>query len=96
MPEAPPPAKVPRLCDTRVRDAPNCWAPPVEAGPPCPFAMPTPLPMPPPFMLPQPVLVEPVDPRRARFKCGTKFPMAGLLREEGGIFGHMDRVRGPL
>ena len=94
MPEAqPPPAKVQRLSDTRVRDAPNCWAPTVEAGPPCPFAMPTPLPMPLPFMLPQPVLVERVDPRRARFKRDPKWPMAGLLREEGGIFGHMDSLK---
>ena len=75
------------------------WAPPVAVALPCPFSAPTPLqpplPMPPPFVLPPSVLDEPVDPRRARFKRDPKWPMAGLLREEGGIFGHMDRVRGP-
>jgi hypothetical protein len=40
------------------------------------------------FVLPLPEV--PIDARRENFKTSKKFPMAGLLREEGGIFGWLD------
>ena len=32
------------------------------------------------------------DPRRNKFTSNKKFPMAGMLREDGGIFGFMDKI----
>jgi len=32
------------------------------------------------------------DPRRRKFRKESKFPLSGLLREEGGVFGFLDRV----
>ena len=54
---------------------------------------PTPLPEPPPLIpfLPRP---HTQDPRRAKFTIRDKrFPMAGLMREDGGVFAFMDSVR---
>ena len=55
-----------------------------------------PLPLPPPMppLLPRPQLPPPTeDPRRAAFKCrDPRFPMAGAMREDGGVFAFIDRV----
>lgn len=43
-----------------------------------------------PTALPEP----PEDPRRAKFTVRDKrFPMAGLMREDGGVFAFMDTIR---
>jgi len=60
----------------RPRDAPHLWTPSALATPLVPLL---------PFV---PLLPSApwVDPARARLKCDPVFPMAGLMREEGGVF----------
>lgn len=54
----------------------------------------TPQPEPPQPLPPQPrPTVEPIDTRRNKFKRDPKFPMAGLLREDGGIYGFLDKQK---
>lgn len=65
--------------------------------PPPPLPLPLPPPLPLPHSLPElvPVKLDPqIDPRRAklRFK-DPKFPAAGLMREEGGVFAFMEYMR---
>ena len=73
------------------RDMPSDWVPALVSPY---FAQQPTLPMPsimPSIPLTQPSGVD--DPRRARFRKETKFPLAGLMREEGGVFGHLDKLK---
>ena len=78
------------------RDDPSLWCGGglnIAATPATPTIGPTALPEPPPLLpfLPQSHME---DPRRAKFKIRDKrFPMAGLMREDGGVFSFMDSVR---
>jgi len=69
------------------RDMPSDWVPALVSPY---FAQQPTLPMPS-IPLPQPSGVD--DPRRARFRKETKFPLAGLMREEGGVFGHLEKLK---
>lgn len=89
------------------RDPPSLWCGgvqvdefnvPVPASAPALLLPPPPLPLPlPPPLIPElvPVRLEPrVDARREKFKFrDPKFPMAGLMREEGGVFAFIDSMK---
>jgi len=64
----------------RPRDAPHLWTPSALATP---WATPL-VPLVP--LLPLLPSVLWVDPTRARLKCDPVFPIAGLMREAGGVF----------
>lgn len=86
------------------RDDPSLWCgggvfvnqtPATPATPAMPMLPPLPLPPPIPPLLPLPQPPPPAeDPRRAALKFrDPRFPMAGAMKDEGGVFAFMDTIR---